>query len=116
MWQFLKYVVGVGTDISHGFHELNMQGGMETGYEIIESCKEISASGSVRERLHLNNDETAFYVRRLILEGDVPFAIDDLYVSSAKFQGFWNDLMIKLPFTILYKAPISILLVLRTFL
>ena len=45
-----KYVVGVGTDISHGFPELNMQGGMETGYEIIEA-KEISASGSVRELL-----------------------------------------------------------------
>ena len=92
-----KYVVGVGTDISHGFHELNMQGGMETGYEIIEA-KEISASGSVRERLHLNNDETAFYVRRLILEGDVPFAIDDLYVSSAKFPGLLERLDDKTPF------------------
>lgn len=48
--------------------------------------------------MHLNNDETAFYVRRLILEGDVPFAIDDLYVSSAKFPGLLERLDDKTPF------------------
>ena len=40
----------------------------------------------------------AYYVRRLILEGDVPFAIDDLYVSSAKFPGLLEQLDDKTPF------------------
>lgn len=92
-----KYVVGVGTDIAHGFHELSMQGGMEAGYEIVEA-KEIPASGSVRERLQLDKGETTYYVRRLILEGDVPLAIDDLYVSSAKFPGLLDRLDNKTPF------------------
>lgn len=80
-----KYVVGIGTNYDRGFGELN-RGGMHTRYEIIGAQTD-EASVNVAERLGLEAGTRVTHVRRLVLEGDVPFAIDDLYVSAREFPG-----------------------------
>ena len=80
-----KYVVGIGSGRDRGFDGLSRQG-MQTSYQIIEG-KEIPANESIAERLGVTLGDDVTYLRRLVLEGEVPLAVDDLFVSAAAFPG-----------------------------
>lgn len=92
-----KYVASIGTDMGYGFGELQSPGSMEKSYEVVEA-REVPATGSVCERLGLAEGEAAYYVRRVILEGEVPLAIDDLFVSAARFPGLLDLIDERTPF------------------
>ena len=85
-----KYVMNVGSREDRSFEDLTRQG-METSYEIVES-KEVPANASVAYELGVDAGEPLLYFRRLVMEGEVPMAIDDLFVTKAEFPGL-GDLM-----------------------
>lgn len=80
-----KYVVGVGPDENRGFENLSRQG-MQTSYELL-SAEEVPATGSTAHWLDIKPEEPVIHIRRLVMEGDVPMAIDDLYAPSDDFPG-----------------------------
>lgn len=80
-----KYVVGIGSEEDRGFENLSRQG-MQVSYEILDA-REMPAGGSIACRLGIDSEEPVVYARRLVMEGDVPMAIDDLFVPARDFPG-----------------------------
>jgi GntR family transcriptional regulator len=50
-------------------------------------CRRMRSSGEVAEALHLAPGDPVVEVRRLLLDGDKPVVLDDLWLPGADFKG-----------------------------